>query len=182
MRTGGALPRLCDFSPPSAVILVQCHCEASAHTGCGNPSPIPSAPLPKGGWHGEAVTGGFRTAPLVTLRRGDPCGRPRAGKSPKRRRWRKKRGDFEEVPRLAATTVAGNRLAQRWAREPRPYAPSRTHCTGRTGSSAPTSNSVGADAYIVPPIAPLAKSMTHKFLRLLACLSATAYLFAKKTF
>ena len=33
MRTGGALPRLCDFSPPSAVILVQCHCEASAHTG-----------------------------------------------------------------------------------------------------------------------------------------------------
>ena len=26
---------------------------------CGNPSPIPSAPLPKGGWHGEAVAGGF---------------------------------------------------------------------------------------------------------------------------
>ena len=27
--------------------------------------PVPSAPLPKGGWHGEAVTGGFfpRTAP-----------------------------------------------------------------------------------------------------------------------
>ena len=22
-------------------------------------SPVPSAPLPKGGWHGEAVTGGF---------------------------------------------------------------------------------------------------------------------------
>ena len=36
-----------------------------------------------------------------------------AGKSPKRRRWRMQRGDFEEVPRLAATTVAGNRQAQR---------------------------------------------------------------------
>ena len=29
----------------------------------GNPSPVPSAPLPKGGWHGEAVTGGFHTSP-----------------------------------------------------------------------------------------------------------------------
>ena len=94
-----------------------CHCEASAHTGCGNPyprpirrgrrprrpaqpctaplvsvrrgppepalyrtpckktchcepvtdslavairTPVPLAPLPKGGWHGKAVTGGFR--------------------------------------------------------------------------------------------------------------------------
>ncbi len=36
-----------------------------------------------------------------------------AGKSPKRRRWRMQRGDFEEVPRLVATTVAGNRLARR---------------------------------------------------------------------
>ena len=45
----------------------------------------------------------------------------RAGKSAKRRRWRMQRGDFEEVPRLAAKTVAGNRLARRWAREPRPY-------------------------------------------------------------
>ena len=25
--------------------------------------PRPQAPLPKGGWHGEAVTGGFRFAP-----------------------------------------------------------------------------------------------------------------------
>ena len=24
-------------------------------------TPVPSAPLPKGGWHGEAVTGGFRS-------------------------------------------------------------------------------------------------------------------------
>ena len=36
-----------------------------------------------------------------------------AGKSAKRRRWRKKRVDFEEVPRLAGTTVPGNRLARR---------------------------------------------------------------------
>ena len=39
----------------------------------------------------------------------------RKGKSPKRCQWQKKRGDFEEVPRLAATIVAGNRLARRWA-------------------------------------------------------------------
>ena len=38
-----------------------------------------------------------------------------SGKSAKRRQWRKKRADFEEVPRLAATTMAGNRLARRWA-------------------------------------------------------------------
>ena len=38
-----------------------------------------------------------------------------SGKSAKRRRWRKKRAGFEEVPRLAATTVDGNRLARRWA-------------------------------------------------------------------
>ena len=45
----------------------------------------------------------------------------RAGKSAKRCQWQRKRAGFEEVPRLAATTVAGNRLARRWAREPRPY-------------------------------------------------------------
>ena len=49
------------------------------------------------------------------------CPSRRAGKSAKRRQWRMKRAGFEEVPRLAATTVAGNRLARRWAREPRPY-------------------------------------------------------------
>ena len=38
-----------------------------------------------------------------------------SGKSAKRRQWRMQRGDFEEVPRLAAATVAGNRLARRWA-------------------------------------------------------------------
>ena len=44
-----------------------------------------------------------------------------AEKSAKRRQWRMKRADFEEVPRLAAAIVAGNRLARRWAGEPRPY-------------------------------------------------------------
>ena len=37
-----------------------CHCEVSAQTGRGNPHlPSPNPPLPKGGWHGKAVTGGF---------------------------------------------------------------------------------------------------------------------------
>ena len=45
-----------------------------------------------------------------------------AGKSAKRRQRRMKRADFEEVPRLADAAAAGNRLARRWAREPRPYA------------------------------------------------------------
>ena len=53
-----------------------------AHWLWQSASPVPKAPLPKGGWHGEAVTGGFLTAFLVTLRRGDPCGRPREGRSP----------------------------------------------------------------------------------------------------
>ena len=38
-----------------------------------------------------------------------------SGKSAKRCQWQMQRGDFEEVPRLAAATVAGNRLARRWA-------------------------------------------------------------------
>ena len=55
-----------------------------------------------------------------------PCGarlpgQDRAVKSAKRHQWRMQRGDFEEVPRLAAATVAASRLARRWAREPRPY-------------------------------------------------------------
>ena len=37
-----------------------------------------------------------------------------SGKSAKRRQWRKKRADFEEVSRLAGTTVAVSRLARRW--------------------------------------------------------------------
>ena len=53
--------------PPSHRI----SCNVSLRTSdrchwCGNPSPPPlMAPLPKGGWHGEAVTGGFRTAPTA---------------------------------------------------------------------------------------------------------------------
>ena len=38
-----------------------------------------------------------------------------SGKSAKRRQWRMQRGDFEEVPRLAAATVAASRLARRGA-------------------------------------------------------------------
>ena len=54
----------------------------------------------------------------------------RAGKSAKRRQWRMQRGDFEEVPRLAAATVAGNRLARRWAREPPPLRKRYKGCRG----------------------------------------------------
>ena len=53
--------------------------------------------------------------------------RPQEGKSAKRRQWRMKRAGFEEVPRLAGTTVPVSRLARRWAREPLPYAPQETH-------------------------------------------------------
>ena len=38
-----------------------------------------------------------------------------SGKSAKRCQWQMKRAGFEEVPRLADTTVTGNRLARRWA-------------------------------------------------------------------
>ena len=100
----------------------------------------------RGGVLPRPITGAL----LVPVRRGDPRGRPRAGKSAKRRQWRRKRAGFEEVPRLAGTTVPVSRLARRWAREPLPYAPQGTHRAGRTGSSAPTTLFVGADAYIGP--------------------------------
>ena len=38
-----------------------------------------------------------------------------SGKSAKRCQWQRKRAGFKEVPRLADTTVTGNRLARRWA-------------------------------------------------------------------
>ena len=54
-----------------------------------------------------------------------------SGKSAKRRqRWMKRAG-FEEVPRLAATTVGGNRLARRWA-VAAPYDPNGGRCGGDT--------------------------------------------------
>ena len=93
-----------------------------------------------GGTHGCRPTRGNRGAQQIgrgstpPLRRAGECGAYRrrgegtppygergggaggsSGKSAKRRRWRKKRAGFEEVPRLAATTVDGNRLARRWA-------------------------------------------------------------------
>ncbi len=42
-----------------------CHCEGAARPW-QSASPVPKALLPKGGWHGEAVTGGFRS-PLHPL-------------------------------------------------------------------------------------------------------------------
>ena len=61
------------------------------------------------------------TEAYLAVRRGGALPLPRAGKSAKRCQWQMKRAGFEEVPRLADTTVTGNRLARRWAREPRPY-------------------------------------------------------------
>ena len=52
-----------------------------------------------------------------------------SGKSAKRRQRRMKRADFEEVFRLAATTVGGNRLARRWA-VAAPYDPNGGRCGG----------------------------------------------------
>ena len=41
-----------------------CHCETSDRCHWLWQS-VPSAPLPKGGWHGEAVTGGFLFTPQL---------------------------------------------------------------------------------------------------------------------
>ena len=51
--------------------------------------------------------------PYESVTRSAVSGPP--GKSAKRCQWQMKRAGFEEVPRLAATTVAANRLARRWA-------------------------------------------------------------------
>ena len=76
------------------------------------------------GWAGRPGGRPLQRHSPIELRRGRCPHRPasvtrgaeeRAGKSAKRRQWRMQRGDFEEVPRLAAATVAGNRLARRWA-------------------------------------------------------------------
>ena len=99
-----------------------------------NATPCRAGPVCPAGC-GKSLSGRRGRRPLqrhspIELRRGRCPHRPasvtrgaeeRAGKSAKRRQWRMQRGDFEEVPRLAAATVAGNRLARRWAREPRPY-------------------------------------------------------------
>ena len=49
-----------------------------AHWLWQSASPVPTPPLPKGGWHGEAVTGGFFTSPhlLQPFRRGGVLPRP----------------------------------------------------------------------------------------------------------
>ena len=70
---------------------------------------------------GRAVGDAAPMEAYLGVRRGGALPLPWAGKSAKRRQWRKKRAGFEEVPRLAGTTVPGNRLARRWAGEPRPY-------------------------------------------------------------
>ena len=65
-----------------------------------------------------------------------------SGKSAKRRRWWKKRAGFEEVPRLAATIVDGNRLARRWAIAA-PYESSKAPCRAE-----PVCPAVGGAAHV----------------------------------
>ena len=53
-----------------------CHCEGATRPW-QSATPVPLAPLPKGGWHGEAVTGGFLTGTFLSnLRRGRCLHRP----------------------------------------------------------------------------------------------------------
>ena len=102
---------------------------------------------------GFAMTGSFTWGAV-----GGP-----SGKSAKRCQWQRKRAGFEEVPRLAGTTVPVSRLARRWAREPLPYAPQGTRRAGRTGSSAPTHDFVGAILAVARPMttAPPCKNPCH---------------------
>ena len=93
-------------------------------TGCGNPLPPSLAPLPKGGWHVEAVTGGFLTSPhlLLRFRRGRRPRRPDPNFS---RTYGRAHG-----PCPTRCCVIGG---------------------GRTESSAPTNRSVGQGALTLPP-------------------------------
>ena len=61
-------------APPVKTMSLRSQC---AHWLWQSASPVPSAPLPKGGWHGEAVTGGFLFTP-------HPLQRPRRGRCPHR--------------------------------------------------------------------------------------------------
>ena len=60
-----------------------CHCEGAPRPW-QSASPVPRAPLPKGGWHGAAVTGGYISVPhlLQPLRRGGGLPRPPGGAEP----------------------------------------------------------------------------------------------------
>ena len=80
-------------------------------------TPVPSAPLPKGGWHGEAVTGGFLTAPLV--------------KDAGRRGRRPLRNPIGKHSVGATLAVARER-----GRAPLPYAPQDTLSLGPAFSTA----------------------------------------------
>ena len=110
-----------------------CHCETSSQTGRGNPHPPSLAPLPKGGWHGEAVTGGFFSCV--------PCnafvGATLAVARPLHLLLRFRRGRRPRRPDPNFSRTYG-----------RAHGPCPTRrCVieaGRTESSAPTSISVGA--------------------------------------
>ena len=73
-------------------------------------SSVPLAPLPKGGWHGEAVTGGFHAGTFLSnLRRG--------------RRPRRPEPDFSRTPRQGTRALPYKvlRYRARADRVVRPY-------------------------------------------------------------
>ena len=62
VRRGGRLCPPAGHSPAPLVNTLSLRSQC-AHWLWQSASPVPLAPLPKGGWHGEAVTGGFLFAP-----------------------------------------------------------------------------------------------------------------------
>ena len=128
-----------------------------AHWLWQSASPVPLAPLPKGGWHGEAVTGGFFSR--------TPCNPSvGAGFYPARGRGRAPPLRTTRYAFVGAGVLDGpNRFFP--ALHGRAHGPCPTRrCVigpGRTGSSAPTSAFVGADAYIGPPYRAPCKKPYH---------------------
>ena len=59
------------------------------------------------------------SVPVFTPQRAGNRLTRRCSESPKRRRWRKKRGDFEEVSRFSRPKGAGNRLTRRCSESPK---------------------------------------------------------------
>ena len=56
------------LTPPQATLRSSCNLslrDQFANWSWQSASPVLKAPLPKGGWHGEAVTGGFLTPPRL---------------------------------------------------------------------------------------------------------------------
>ena len=146
-------------------LLVMCHCETSDRCHWLWQS-VPLAPLPKGGWHGEAVAVRFFSR--------TPCNPSvGAGFYPARGRGRAPPLRTSCSPSVGATLAVA-----RPSLPGRAHGPCPTRCCvigpGRTESSAPTSISVGAilaisrrtpkpPHYFSPPLV-LPRRMCYNFL------------------